>query len=314
MTKEAFWKQAQSAGAINDDSDELLDTAREKGWRVALENKWGATSQGLLRSIAPNRISWKYLLPIESSWEAVDIGAGTGGIACQLECGMTAIDSVQANVEFLKIRAKQEKLSRFQAIMVDAVSLPLTSDTYDLVSMVGTLEWVAFDHAEVDPRETQLKALSETHRILKSDGYLYLAIENRNYLGYFLDILEPHTNLKYVSLLDREMANMLSKDMRGQPYLEYTYTPDEMVTLLREAGFSDIQSYWLHPDYAFTNYFIPLDKPEAIRYFVDELLNPWDFQGARFPIYRFYRLMNPEFIRKHIEFLGFIAKKGSNYA
>lgn len=312
MENKALWKQAHSAGAISEDSDGFLTTAKEQGWRIALENKWGSTSQGLLRSIALNRISWKYLLPIESSWEAVDIGAGVGGIACQLgkECGMTAVDCIPANVEFMKIRAEQEGLSLFNAITADALSLPLDSGKYDLVSMVGTLEWIPSEHIGEDPYEVQLNALREIYRILKPNGYLYLAIENRDYLGYYLDIPEPHTQMKYVSLLDREVANQFSLDTRKQPYLEYTYAPDELPPLLKEAGFASVDSYWLHPDYAFTNYFIPLDSLSAVRYFVDELLNPWDFQGARFATYRFYRLMDAGFVRKHIEFLGFIAKKG----
>ncbi len=302
------WKQAFPAGAVSEDSGEFLNTARERGWKAALEGKKEYTS---LRSTARNRISWKYLLPIESSWEAVDIGAGTGGIACQLECGMTAIDSDQANVEFMKIRAGQEKLPHFQAIEADAVSLPLPSDKYDLVSMVGVLEWVALGHT-AEPREVQLEALREVNRVLKPGGYFYLGIENRDFIGYYLDTVEPHTNLKFVSLLNREKANQVSLDRRELPYREYTYTSDEMVALLIKAGFSDIQPYWLHPNYVLTNYFIPLDEG-AVRYFVDELLNPWELEGSILPIYRFYRLMEPEFIMKHIGHLGFIARKG-NYA
>lgn len=306
------WAKSPASGSISvDDPDVFLSTVEQKGWRTALGNLWGADSTALMRTVAPNRIAWKYLLDIDSSWKALDIGAGTGGVACQLakECSVVALDKSWCDAAFMHLRAQQDSLSQFEAVVADAVSLPFEPNQFDLATMIGALEWVPFGWPDKPPREMQLQALREVCQVLKPGGNFFLGIENRLYLGYFLGILEPHTYLKYISLMNREQAEMLSQDLRGRPYLELTHSKEEYIELLKEAGFDEIQAFWLHPDYAFTNYFIPLDKPNIVKYFIEEMLNPWEFPGARAPLYRFYRLLDPSVVSNHVEFFGFLARR-----
>jgi ubiquinone/menaquinone biosynthesis C-methylase UbiE len=307
-----LWKKSPSSGSLGvENPDEFLNEVEENGWRTALGKLLGSTSGAMLRAVAPNRVSWKYLLDIDSSWKALDIGAGTGGVACQLakDCSVIALEKTPGAAAFMHHRGQQEKLNRFEAVAADAVALPLKSDQFDLVCMIGSLEWMPFGWPEQPPRETQLRALREAYRVLKPGGNFYLGIENALYLGYYLGILEPHTNMKYVSLLEKEKAEQLSRDVRGRSYLELTHSKDDMIALLKEAGFTDIRPFWIHPDYAFTNYFIPLDKPNMIKYFIEENLNPWDFSGPRAPVYKFFRLLDPAVVADHVEFFGFLARR-----
>lgn len=306
-----FEQSAPSGSTTIEDEEKFLVQVEEKGWRVALASQLGKDSPGMLRSMAPNRLSWKYLVNLDKSWKVLDIGAGTGGIACQLakECSVLALDKEWRNAAFMNLRARQDGLTHFEAVAADAISLPLVSDQFDMAVMIGALEWVPFSWPNESPREMQLKALTEISRVLKPGGRFFLGIENARYLGYFLGIPEAHTNLKYISLMDKLQAERLSQDLRGSSYLELTHSKGECMTLLAEAGFSDIQALWLYPDYAFTNYFIPLDKPNIMKYFVEEHLNPWDFRGARAPLYRMYRLLEPELLGDYVEFYGFMVTK-----
>lgn len=304
MTKPR-WTQIPGSGAVEaDNPGEFLEEARSKGWRVALENLWGSTSPGIFRTTSPSRTSWKFLFPIGSSWKVLDIGAGTGGVACRLakDCYVTAVDAAWCDAEFVKIRAEQEGLS-LEVIVADAISLPLASNTFDLALMIGSLEWIPFGHPDAPPEETQLHALQEAFRVLKPGGSLYLGIENRLFLDYYFGSPDPHTGIKYIPLLDRGEAERLSQDVRGRPYLELTYSREEGLAVLQKVGFHSIRAYWLYPEYVCTNCFIPLDNLNVFSYFIKNLfdINP--------SLYSLYQLLPPEVLREHVGYLGFTAVK-----
>ena len=259
--------------------------------------------------MAPNRLAWLNLVDIKTSTKALDIGAGTGGLACQLakKCSVVAIDGSWCDVKFLKIRAKQEGLRQFKTLLGNALDLPFKRKQFDLVTMNGVLEWVPTSQPNTSPREAQLQALKEVRRLLKRSGKFLLGIENRYYLGYFLGVPEPHVNLRYISIIERGDAEQLSRNVRNLPFLEYTYTRKEYEDLIREAGFKYIEAYWLFPDYRLPQYIIPLNSQNAIKFFVNELLRPEDYGGGiLYSIYQFYRFCDPNIIGDFVGHFGFL--------
>lgn len=293
-----------------EDPQKFLKIADEKGWQEALKSVQQNNSPDKLReALAPNRLAWLSLVDIKPSTRALDIGAGSGGIACQLskKCNVVAIDGSDADVEFLKIRAKQESLRNLKVIMANALDLPFDRNHFDLAIMNGVLEWIPTSQPDRKPRDVQLKALKEVRRVLKTTGKFLLGIENRYYLGYFLGIPEPHVNIKYISIMERDDAEQLSQSVRSLPFLEYTFTREEYEDLIREAGFKYIEAYWLFPDYRLPQYIIPLNSQNAIKFFVDELLKPEDYgRGILYSIYQFYRFCDPEIIGDFVGHYGFV--------
>lgn len=293
-----------------EDPQKFLKIANEEGWQAALQSvQENGGPNKLQEALAPNRLAWLSLVDIKPSMKALDIGAGSGGIACQLskECNVVAIDGSDVDVEFLKIRAKQENLRNFNVLMANALDLPFDRNHFDLAIMNGVLEWVPTVKPNDNPREVQLKALKEVRRVLKTNGKFLLGIENRYYLGYFLGIPEPHVNLKYISILPRTDANQLSYNMRKLPFLEYTHSRKEYEELIREAGFKHIETYWLYPDYRLPQYIIPLDNQNAVKFFVEELLKPEDHNSdILYAIYQFYRFCDPKVLVDFIGHYGFL--------
>jgi SAM-dependent methyltransferase len=288
----------------------FLARVEKEGWRNALGSVQKPNGPSKLQeAIAPNRVSWSCLFDMDSSWKVLDIGAGTGGVACQLarDCFSVGLDKSWYDAVFMELRAKQDNLSKFQAVVADALGIPFDSSQFDLAVMIGSFEWIPTGWPTDNPKEVQLQALKEVRRILKPGGHFFLGIENRYYLGYFIGIPEPHTDLKYISLMDGHHADALSRDLRGKPYLELTHSKDGYVELLKEAGFEQIQAFWLYPNYRLPNYIIPLDHVNGVQSFVETHLDPRDFGGKEMLLYPFYRFLDPKVILNCVRDFGFVA-------
>jgi SAM-dependent methyltransferase/uncharacterized protein YbaR (Trm112 family) len=292
----------------------FLDLAKRQGWMTALRGRQQAGEPDRLRdALAPNRISWAGLMDIGPDSIAVDIGAGTGGVACQLaaQCHVIAIDRSYPESAFIAERARQSDLANLDSIVADSMALPIAPTSVDVVTLIGVLEWVPADTPDRDPRSSQLQALKEVRRILKPGGCLYLGIENRYYLGYFLGVAEPHARLRYLSLMDEKSANQYSQEVRGKPYLELTHSLTDYLSLLREAGFAAIEPYWLFPDYRLTTHFIPLDDSAPLGWFREQMLDPRGFHGSlQQSVYNYYRFAAPELVRQSVRDYGFVAYAG----
>jgi len=295
----------------HDQPDTFIHDAEKRGWEAALRSiQMPGEPDRLIEAVAPNRISWRHVAGLEPSSLVIDIGTGTGGVACQLAagCSVVAVDRSFIDAAFVAVRASQSGLHSLDSIVADGSRLPISTGVADLVTLIGVLEWVPTDFPDRDPRESQLDALREARRVLKPTGRLYLAIENRAYFGYYLGAPEPHARLRYVSLMDREAADRYSRETRGQPFLELTHSLPEYRSLLAEAGFQRVESYWLYPDYRLTHAVVPVDEAGIARWFTDQHLDP---RRHRRPfeqsLYSFFRFSPPDFMAHSVRDYGFVA-------
>lgn len=293
--------------------EEFLDLAESQGWEAALRSiQRPGEPDRLFEAVAPNRVSWRHLIGLQPSSLVVDIGAGSGGVACQLaaDCRVVAVDRSHVDAAFVALRARQSGLRALNSIVADGCRLPLRDGVADAVTLIGVLEWVGTDFPGRDPRESQLEALREARRVLKPDGRLYLAIENGRYFGYYLGMPEPHARLRYVSLMEREAGERYSRDARRQPLLELTHSLPDYRALLREAGFPGVEAYWLHPDYRLPHAVVPVDDPDIARWYVDQHLDPrWYGGPLHQAMYSYYRYAPAEFLAHSVRDYGFVARK-----
>lgn len=291
--------------------DAFIDAAEQQGWEAALRAiQVPGEPDRVAEAAAPNRISWRPVTGLKPSSVVIDIGTGTGGVACQLaaDCSVVAIDRSFVDAAFVAVRARQSGLHALDSIVAEGIRLPIRTGVADLVTLIGVLEWVPTDFPDRDPRASQLEALREVRRVLKPDGRLYLAIENRAFFGYYLGVPEPHARLRYVSLMDREPADRYSRETRGEPYLELTHSLPDYRLLLAEAGFRSVESYWLYPDYRLTHAVVPVDEPGIARWFTDQHLDPRRHRSLfEQSLYSFFRYSPPEFLAYSVRDYGFVA-------
>jgi ubiquinone/menaquinone biosynthesis C-methylase UbiE/uncharacterized protein YbaR (Trm112 family) len=224
-----------------------------------------------------NRADSQFLWPTNKNSIILDAGSMWGGLtipAAQFHREVYAVDKTSETLEFMNIRAKQMGLSNIYAVASSLQLLPFPDDFFDLVVLNGVLEWVAFDQDVVlekhwegrwenshsqnrSPTELQWKCLKELLRVLKPGGAIFVAIENRVGIQYFIGHPDDHVNVRFVTFLPRFLANYITKKRRNIEYRTYIYSPIKLKKLIEKAGFCDARLYSVFPHYQDISRLVP---------------------------------------------------------
>jgi SAM-dependent methyltransferase len=157
-------------------------------------------------------------------------------------------------------------------VRAEAVRLPFPDGYFDLVVMIGVLEWVGDAYPHGDPARLQQQVLENVQAVLKPGGYLYLAMENRYGYNYFLGSRDEHTNLRFVTLLPRPLASLYSLVVRQRTYRTYTHSYGTLKALLRSAGFAKTDFYYPVPDYPSPQFMVPLSSSTPFQFLLGTFL------------------------------------------
>ena len=255
---------------------ELNARAKRSNWLTAIDKLIPEYRSAI---VPYNRADAQYLYPIRKDSIVLDAGSMWGGLTIPMaqNCGQVyAIDKTRETLEFLKIRASQMGFNNIHTIAADLDRLPFINHFFDIIILNGVLEWIPV-HQDINlesywkehlldttkyvksPTQMQLAVLSELRRVLKPTGTLCLAIENRYGAQYLMGYPDDHVNIKYVSLLPRFLANIITKHIRGCEYRAYTYSLAEYRKLLTQSGFTSTQFYGAFPHYIAPESIVPID-------------------------------------------------------
>jgi len=265
--RDLYWNEIPRS-----DMQKVLHVAQTQGWQTAIYDVLNPAGTEVHATIGDERrADWKYLLPLSPESRVLDLGCGWGAAALALAktCGqVVAMDATWERVHFLDIRRRQQGFGNLYPIHGgDTLAFPFPDGYFDLVVLVGVLEWFGESYPDLPPRAVQLKALRNLQTLLKPGGYLYIAIENR--LGYDYLMGRPdHNGLPFVGLLPRRLADWVSQRRTGQPFRTYQYSMWGYRKLLRGAGFDQIQFYGDLPQYRHPHFYIPLGGSQAFDYFL----------------------------------------------
>lgn len=197
----------------------------------------------------------------------VDVGAGLGTNAIALARSARHVYALDGSVRrsaLTAARARAEGLTNLTPVHADASRIPLGSESCDLALLIGVLEWTGL--GTDDPVSAQRLVLSEIRRVLKPGGSLLIGIENRFGAHYFLGAREEHTNLRFVSLLPRRLADLYSRAIQGRNMTTYTHSRSALLELVRSAG--------LQPRLGFA---LPSYSEPQFSFGEDDLCRAWDF-------------------------------------
>ncbi|MDC3221716.1 class I SAM-dependent methyltransferase [Planktomarina sp.] len=224
------------------------------------------------RHIVPKfRGDIQHVLPINSQSVILDAGSMWGGLTipfAQFCKEIHAIDQTWESLRYLGVRANQDGLTNIHLAESTIAALPYSDGKFDHVILNGVLEWIATDEDVVletdwteakkgssltkqssDPELVQLQGLKELHRVINENGSLYVAIENRIALQYFMGYPDDHVNIRFVSFLPRRLADWVTRRVKNHSYRTYLYSPNKLKRLIERAGFDHVDLYSSYPHY-----------------------------------------------------------------
>lgn len=308
----------------------IADAVSSEDWQGAVERHIAYCAPHIVPFY---RADAQFLLPIDSGSRVLDAGSMWGGITVPLAqyCKeVYAVDKTWETLRFLAVRAQQLGLSNITPIVSGIHRLPFPDDHFDCIILNGVLEWLATEQDLVlekhwdakrarrhgygkSPEQMQLEGLRELHRVLKRDGAIYIASENRIGLQYFFGYPDDHVNIRFASLLPRSLANFVTKRLRNSEYRTYTYSPKRLVRLVERAGFENNKLYSAYPHYNTLARLTPFSVFEMLGALPREGDVPFSTLG-RAKVYAFSQIWKllPRALGKHLSpSLSLIATKGA---
>lgn len=210
-----------------------------------IANNSGYTINNTFSSVRQNILNW---YPFRKESDILEVGAGMGsitGMLCDRAKSVTAIEMSETRAEVIKARYPERKNL---TIISEDITEWETEQRYDYVVFIGVLEYAAvFSNAE-NPFE---RFLYSAKRLLKQDGIILFAIENRFGVKYWLGAAEDHLQEPFVGI-----------EGYRAPRTAKTFSKAELEHMLNRVGLEKHRIYSVYPDYKFpeiicTNEFKP---------------------------------------------------------
>lgn len=258
---------------------QVLAQAERDGYRSTLASllyKHPELSNYLLSDV---RIDWVFHCLTETGRDCcLDLGSGWGSISFPLAeffREIVSLERVSPRLKFQQIRAKNERNQAIRFVDSDMLVLPFRDNQFDLIVANGELEWAGFLRSEKNPRTVQLGFLKEIERCLRPGGCLYLGIENRFGIQYWMGE-KDHLGIPFTSILPRKISDLVVSILKdGTRYTTYTYSFMGYASLLKEAGFGPIEFYWNYPTYTYPRFAGKLNDGESYTFFFQHHLTSY---------------------------------------
>jgi len=251
----------------------LLARAASSPWREAVTTELAGGSGFLPQYILDESRSDIALVPgLEEGSTVLDLGTGYGTVAGGFarRHRVFALDNDLPRLAFCEERFRQDGLS-VELVHGNGARLPFEDALFDLVLMIGVLEWAGAWEDDGDPSEQQLLFLKESARVLKPGGIVLIGIENSLGFEYLLGRPDDHTGIPHITYLERDEADRRSLELKGKPYRVRTHSRTQYAELLEKAGLKAEQFYWAYPDYRLWSALIPLETDAPSRHFLRRL-------------------------------------------
>ncbi|MGI6110205.1 MAG: class I SAM-dependent methyltransferase [Eubacteriaceae bacterium] len=221
-----------SDGAMEDELLTLFKNGQSKEKFLQEDCRWPSLYH--LSDFRENILSW---YPFNPEASLLEVGAGCGaltGLFCRKVRKVTSVELTKRRSSVNYERNKD--CDNLEIISGNFHNIAFT-EKYDYIILNGVLEYAASFTKTENPYTDFLKQLKA---LLKPDGVILIAIENRLGMKYLNGAPEDHTSSLFSGL----------NNYRGIDFVR-TFSRNELQDLVREAGFEYQKLYYPAPDYKF---------------------------------------------------------------
>ena len=185
-----------------------------------------------LSPVRHNLLKW---YPFNPDGSVLEVGAGCGALTGLLCSQLKKVTALEYSYRRALVTAQRHSSCSNLEVVVGGFRDYEAQQLFDYITVIGVLEYAATFYGGEKPFESFLKKVCS---ILKPDGALVLAIENKIGLKYVAGAPEDHTGRVFESIYDY-----------CYPTKVRTFSKQEMARLLEAAGFVSVQWYYPLPDY-----------------------------------------------------------------
>lgn len=189
-----------------------------------------------LTSIRENILNW---YPFKENSEILEIGAGMGaitGVLCKKGKQVTSVELSKQRAS--AIAARHKNFDNLEIIVGNLNEIKFDKK-FDYITLIGVLEYANIFTNSENPFNDFIDNIK---KLLKPDGKLLIAIENKFGMKYFAGAVEDHTSIKYDSIEGYS-------NKKGA----ITFGKETMKKLLLDNGLNNIKFYYPLPDYKLPN-------------------------------------------------------------
>ncbi len=186
--------------------------------------------------IRENILNW---YPFKKDADVLEIGAGMGAITGVLCKKAKSVTSVELSKQRATAIATKHKNCDNLEIIVGNLNDIKFNKKFDYITLIGVLEYANMFTNSNNPFDD---FLSNIKKLLKPEGKLLIAIENKFGIKYFAGAVEDHTSIKYDGIVGYS-------NKKGA----ITFGKKELDELLKRNGFLNTKFYYPLPDYKLPN-------------------------------------------------------------
>lgn len=225
---------------------EYIDENKKNGYEKTFEKDISWPVFYHLSQVRQNILNW---YPFKKESSVLEIGAGMGAITEVLCEKVQRVVAVELSKQRASAIAKRNQGRENLEIIVGNLNDIKFEEKFDYITLIGVFEYaIAFTEGE----EPYLTFLNNIKKLLKPDGKILIAIENKFGLKYFLGAAEDHTGRLFDSITGYKNINNVK-----------TFGKQELTSLLEKADLKYNNFYYPLPDYKFPNViFSDLELPK----------------------------------------------------
>ena len=174
-------------------------------------------------------------LPFSLDARVLEIGAGCGAVTRALAEKFAQVDAIEGSLNRARICSSRCRDLENVRVFASEINTIAPEPNYDLVILVGVLEWSSGFVEGINPFRKCLEIASKS---LVEDGTIVIAIENQLGLKYFLGSGEDHCGKEFEGL-------------HGYPtfQLAETFSKLRMSEMLHASGLTALRFMYPFPDY-----------------------------------------------------------------